>query len=37
MDFITALVDRVVDVTGPYVAVAILTVVIILLIYRLIR
>jgi hypothetical protein len=35
MDFISTLVDRVVDITGPYVAVAILTVVVILLIYRL--
>ena len=35
MDFITRLWDRLVDFTGPYVAVALLAVVIILLIYRL--
>ena len=35
MDFLSRLIDRVVDFTGPYVAVAILAVVIILLIYRL--
>ena len=35
MDFLSKLVERVVDFTGPYVAVAILAVVIILLIYRL--
>ena len=35
MDFISQIVDRVVDFTGPYVAVALLAVVIILVIYRL--
>jgi hypothetical protein len=35
VDFLSRLVERVVDFTGPYVAVAILAVVIILLIYRL--
>jgi hypothetical protein len=35
VDFIKRIVDRVVDVTGPYVAVALLAVIIILVIYRL--
>ena len=35
MDFINRIVDRVVDFTGPYVAVALLAVIVILVIYRL--
>jgi len=35
VDFINRIVDRVVDVTGPYVAVPLLAVIIILIIYRL--
>jgi hypothetical protein len=35
VDFISQIVDRVVDFTGPYVAVALLAVIIILVIYRL--
>ena len=35
MDFISQIVDRVVDFTGPYVAVALLAVIIIFVIYRL--
>jgi hypothetical protein len=35
VDFLSRLVERVVDFTGPYVAVALLAVIIILLIYRL--
>ena len=35
MDFISRIVDRIVDFTGPYVAVALLAVIIILVIYRL--
>jgi hypothetical protein len=35
VDFINRIVDRVVDFTGPYVAVALLAVVVILVIYRL--
>jgi hypothetical protein len=35
MDFISRLIEQFVDFTGPYVAVALLAVVIILLIYRL--
>jgi hypothetical protein len=35
VEFISRLVDRVVDFTGPYVAVALLAVVVILILYRL--